>query len=282
MTLPARCDVFVVGAGVAGLSAAYSAARTGASVLVYSEVPVLEAHSAHGVGMNGLASRRFDWREHAAETLKGSDFSADPDIVAIMCRDAETAILELVGLGAPFDFDRIGSFGAFTFHTPSLTGSTIRTALRDALSRYPSCTVVENARVTGLLVDRATAAITGGIVRRARTDIVVESRTTVLATGGCGAVFEPTTNARWSTGEGLALAYLAGAELADLDMTQFHPTALPDGSLDGGERVVHLQGQDARGSVDDRPEHQEAAIPRPARPISPQHPVARPIPPAVP
>lgn len=229
--VPDACDLVVIGGGVAGASAAHAAALMGATVVVLSAAPVMEAHSTQGVGMNGLASREFDWREHAHETLKGSDNFADPDVVSIMCREARSAILELVALGAPFDFDKIGHYGRFSYHTPSLTGETILEALYRSLSSMPNCTVIEGAQLSGLLKTTRTSEVIGASFTILGVSVTVQSRATILATGGCAALFQPSTNKSTCRGEGLALAYLAGAELADLEMTQFHPTALSDGTL---------------------------------------------------
>ena len=226
-----RCDVLVIGGGLAGASAAVAAADAGAEVLLLSKVPVLESHSSQGVGMNGIASREFDWRPHARETLKGSDGVADPDAVSVMCREAREVILELADLGAPFEHDRIGTYGAFVFHTPSITGSTALDALHGKLNAMPNCRVVAGCELRGLVLRADGAEVIGALVDRDGVRTRIDAAATVLATGGCGDVFAPTTNEPWCRGDGLALAYLSGAELVDLEMTQFHPTALADGTL---------------------------------------------------
>lgn len=229
-------DIIIIGAGLAGLRAAVEATRLGLDVAVISKVHPVRSHSnaAQG-GINApLTDRGDDWEGHALDTIKGSDYLADQDAVEIMSREAGDAVIELERMGVIFsrgDDGRLGTrrFGgqlvARTFFVGAITGSAIlhvlyEQALKHNLNVYEewfvSDLVIEDGRCVGVV---ALDIKTGELH-------TIWSKAVVIASGGAGRVFEPSTNALICTGDGLALAWRAGVPLMDMEMVQYHPTTL--------------------------------------------------------
>lgn len=219
-------DVLVIGSGVAGLSAAVAASLQGARVIVVSKGDVLQPHSLEGAGMNGIVGDEIDWRVHAFDTIRGGDFLCDQDAVEVLCREASTSIVELAEFGAPFRPELVGRFGRHVYNTPDITGASALAALSRVCADR-GVTLRGGVFITDLIVKH-------GHCVGARADFGSElfsASAVVLASGGCGQMFRTTTNAAESTADGLALAWRAGADLADMEMLQQHPTALVDGTL---------------------------------------------------
>jgi L-aspartate oxidase len=206
-------DVAVVGAGVAGLTAALTAANAGASVLVVAKGGLDSSNSwaAQG-GVAAAVDADDDPRLHAADTLAAGRGLCRPSAVELLTREAPARIADLVALGVEFD-DGLAREGGHSrsrvVHAGGAeTGRRIAEVLGRRAREHPRIAVAEGERVTSLSALRA--------------------RTVVLATGGYAALWERTTNPSGATGEGILLAHHAGAALADLELVQFHPTALAD------------------------------------------------------
>jgi L-aspartate oxidase len=210
-----RCDVLVVGAGVAGLSAALAAADAGASVLVLAKASHTSSNSyaAQG-GVAAAVAPGDDPALHAADTLAAGRGICRPSAVRVLTEDAPARIEELRRLGVQFD-EGLGREGghsrARVVHAGGAdTGRHIADVLTARTREHPRIRLVEGERIATL------AALRGAPV--------------VLATGGYAALWSRTTNPRGAVGDGLLLAHAAGAALADLELVQFHPTALRDGN----------------------------------------------------
>jgi L-aspartate oxidase len=208
-------DVIVVGAGVAGLSAALAAADTGASVLVLAKASHRSSNSyaAQG-GIAAAVDLDDDPRLHAADTLAAGRGICRPSAVKLLTEQAPARIAELRRLGVRFD-DGLGREGghsrARVVHAGGAdTGRHVADVLTARAREHPRIRLVEGERITTL------AALRGAPV--------------VLATGGYAALWARTTNPRGAIGDGLLLAHAAGAALSDLELVQFHPTALRDGN----------------------------------------------------
>lgn len=223
-----RTDVLVVGGGLAGLSAAVAAAHSGVRVVVACADRLYDAHSWSSGAMNGVIGDRVDWHLHAEATVRGSGHLADQDAVEILCRGFGPALAGLIQLGAECDVELLGC-GPKAFKTPSVTAiDALRVLRRDLVSS--GATFIEQVELQGLLVN-GDGRVTGARFRAAgrALDVVVPS--TVLTTGGFAGLYPVSTNKGRSRGLAVVAAYLVGAELEDLEMVQFHPTALPDGTL---------------------------------------------------
>jgi L-aspartate oxidase len=206
-------DVVVVGAGVAGLSAALAAAAAGAEVLVLAKAPHTSSNSyaAQG-GVAAAVGPDDDPTLHAADTLAAGRGLCRPSAVRLLTEEAPSRIAELRRLGVRFD-EGLGREGGHSrprvVHAGGAdTGRHIADVLTRRAREHRGIRVVEGERITTL------AALRGSAV--------------VLATGGYAALWARTTNPRGAVGDGLLLARGAGAALADLEFVQFHPTALRD------------------------------------------------------
>jgi L-aspartate oxidase len=208
-----KCDVLVVGAGVAGLSAALAAADAGASVLVLAKASHTSSNSyaAQG-GVAAAVGSDDDPGLHAADTLAAGRGLCRPSAVRLLTDEAPGRIAELRRQGVRFD-DGLGREGghsrARVVHAGGAdTGRHIADVLTARASEHSRIRIVEGERITRLAAFRGSAV--------------------VLATGGYAALWARTTNPRGAVGDGLLLAHAAGAALADLELVQFHPTALRD------------------------------------------------------
>ena len=229
-------DVLIIGAGLAGLRAAVEATRLGLDVAVISKVHPVRSHSnaAQG-GINApLTDRGDDWEGHALDTIKGSDYLADQDAVEIMSTEAGDAVIELERMGVIFsrgDDGRLGTrrFGgqlvARTFFVGAITGSAILHVLYEQALKY-GLNTYEEWFVTDLIMedDRCVGVVALDIKTGELHSIWAKS--VIMAAGGAGRVFEPSTNAIICTGDGLALAWRAGVPMMDMEMVQYHPTTL--------------------------------------------------------
>src|SRR3989454_4662678 len=227
-------DLLIVGAGLAGMRAAL-AAPSHLDVALLSKVHPVRSHSvaAQG-GINAALGENDSWEAHAFDTTKGGLYLGDQSAIEAMCREAPGDILDLERMGVIFSRDERGRiaqrpFGGAGFprtcYAADRTGHAILHAMYEQLLKRQAL-VYEEWYVTSLIVEdgvcRGVVAwdlIHGGL--RA-----IGAKAVILATGGSGRVFLTSTNAVINTGDGMALAYRAGAPLADMEFVQFHPTTL--------------------------------------------------------
>jgi succinate dehydrogenase / fumarate reductase flavoprotein subunit len=230
----------IIGAGLAGQRAALAAADAGATVAIMSKVHPVRSHSvAAAGGINAALKPEDTWESHAYDTVKGSDFLGDQDAIEIMCREAPNELLHLEHIGVTFHRDGEGALGtrafggasaARTYYVADITGQAILHVLYEQLMKY-SDTVdrYEEWFTTSLILD-ADGACTGCVARDIRTGQMetFTAKSTILASGGAGQAFKPTTNALICTGDGISQAYRVGAPLMDMEMIQYHPTTLAE------------------------------------------------------
>lgn len=229
-------DILIVGAGLAGMRAAL-AAPTNLDVALISKVHPVRSHSvaAQG-GINAALGENDSWEAHAFDTAKGGLYLGDQDAIEAMCREAPGDILELERMGVIFSRDAHGRiaqrpFGGAGFprtcYAADRTGHALLHALYEQILKRRT-TVYEEWYVTALVVEEG---VCRGVIAW---DIVhgglrlIQAKVVILATGGSGRVFLTSTNAVINTGDGMALAYHAGAPLMDMEFVQFHPTTLKD------------------------------------------------------
>jgi L-aspartate oxidase len=227
-------DVLVVGGGLAGLRAALGAPER-YRVLVVTKDEVRESNSAYAQG--GIAGvldpeDRFD--DHIADTLKAGKGLCDPEVVAMVVREAPKRIHELIEWGTHFDeVNGSVALGLEGGHSHArivhaMGDATGREVMRAVIARtraQSNIRIWQNSFTIDLLTGDGRCR--GAIVwDRRRGASLVWARAVVLATGGAGQLFRESTNPRIATGDGHAVAYRAGAEVRDMELMQFHPTVL--------------------------------------------------------
>ena len=236
-------DVLIIGAGLAGQRAALAAAQAGASVGIISKVHPVRSHSvAAAGGINAALNPEDTWESHAFDTVKGSDYLGDQDAIEIMCREAPNEILWLEHAGVTFHRNENGNLGtrafggasaARTYYVADITGHALLHVLYEQLMKHNAVVDRFEEWFTTDLIQDDDGRCVGAIARNLRTGNlqVFNAKTTILATGGCGQAYRPTTNGLIVTGDGIAQAYRIGAKLMDMEMVQYHPTTLAGNGL---------------------------------------------------
>ncbi len=255
-------DVLVIGAGLAGQRAALAAAEQGVSVGILSKVHPVRSHSnaAQG-GINAALNPEDSWESHAFDTVKGSDYLGDQDAIEIMCREAPEEILRLEHLGVTFHRNGEGKLGtrafggasaARTYYVADITGQAILHVLYEQMMKHSDEVDRYEEYFTTALVQDDDGRIAGCVARNMRdgTMELFTAKKVILASGGNGQVFNPTTNALICTGDGIAMAYRVGASLMDMEMIQYHPTTLAglgllitEGARGEGAHLYNAQGE---------------------------------------
>jgi succinate dehydrogenase / fumarate reductase flavoprotein subunit len=240
-----RFDTLVIGAGGGGLRSALELARAEATVAVVSKVFPTRSHTVAAQGGINAALGNVSpdsWHWHMFDTVKGSDYLGDQDAIEYMCRAAARLVIELEHFGVPFsrlpdgkiyqrpfggqsqDFG--GEQAARTCAAADRTGHALLHALYQQNLRakthfFDECFAVD-------LITDAEGYVLGALVLSIATGepLVIEAKTTLLATGGPGQLYRTSTNALINTGDGLAMALRAGIPLEDMEFHQFHPTGI--------------------------------------------------------
>jgi succinate dehydrogenase flavoprotein subunit len=255
-------DVLIIGAGLAGQRAAYAAVDAGAATAIMSKVHPVRSHSnAAAGGINAALNPEDSWESHAFDTVKGSDYLGDQDAIEIMCREAPQEILELEHMGVTFHRNEEGLLGtrafggasqARTYYVADITGQALLHVLYEQLlKRHERLDRYEEWFVTSLVTSDDGHCV-GAIARDIRTGTLelFSAKAVILASGGAGQVYKPTTNALICTGDGIAQAYRAGAPLMDMEMIQYHPTTLAEngfliteGARGEGAQLFNAEGE---------------------------------------
>jgi len=260
----ARADVVIVGSGVAGLTAALHARRAGLTVLLVTKGRVEEGSTRWAQG--GIAAALADDdtpEEHLHDTLVAGAGLCDVDAVAALVTEGPDCVRSLIGLGAHFDLDASGALALTReggHHRDRIahaggdaTGAEVSRALVAAVALDPGIELIEGALVLDLLRDDDGGAqgVTLHVMGQGQRDGVgaALAPAVVLATGGFGQVFAQTTNPAVATGDGVALALRAGAEVADLEFVQFHPTVLWLGPRAHGQQPLVSEAVRGEGAV---------------------------------
>jgi fumarate reductase flavoprotein subunit len=232
-------DVLLVGGGGAGLRAAIAVAETAPalSVAVASKVYPMRSHTVSAEGGAAAVVKADDSLDaHAYDTISGGDWMCDQDAVEAFVREAPEEMLRLEHWGCPWNRELDGHiavrpFGGMkierTWYAADKTGFHMLHTLYQTCLKYTSITTYDEWFVTSLLVDDGRCQ--GAVAIQLATGKVYAllAKAVILCTGGCGKVFPYTTNANIKTGDGMALAYRAGAPLKDMEFIQYHPTGLP-------------------------------------------------------
>lgn len=248
-------DVLIIGAGLAGLFLALKLAPRNCTVL--TPAPLGQAASsawAQG-GLAAALSPEDSPAAHAADTVAAGAGLVDPVIARLIAEEGPSRVRDLLELGVPFDRSPDGalslsleaahSFPRVARVAGDLAGRAIMDALVAAVDASPHIRVIEGAKAVSLLQDEA-GRIAGVVTQdRSGASGTLTARETVLCTGGTGGLFEVTTNPPSARGDALAMAYSAGALLADLEFVQFHPTAMDVGFDPAPLATEALRGEGA-------------------------------------
>ena len=234
-----ECDVLVVGAGGAGLRAAIAASEYGAKVALVSKSLLGKAHTVMAEGgvaaALGNVDERDNWKIHFRDTIRGSKNLANWEMAKIHAEKAPDRVRELERWGAVFDRTEEGkisqrNFGGHRYprlaHVGDRTGLEIIRTLQDHAVHMENIEVFMECTVSDILKSDNKAVGALAYYRSSGKLVVFEARALILATGGIGKAYRVTSNSWEYTGDGHALAYLAGADLIDMEFVQFHPTGM--------------------------------------------------------
>jgi L-aspartate oxidase len=229
-----KYDYIIVGSGIAGLYTALLAREQG-SVLIITKGSIDDCNTRHAQGGIAAAIGKDDSPElHLKDTLAAGDGLCDAEAVGILVNEAPARIADLVNLGVPFDttngeiaLTKEAAHSVFRIlHAGGdATGEHIEVTLSKRV-RSSRIQVLEDCLVTEVLVVRGSVSGVRALDCHTGSIEEFECRFLVLATGGAGQLYKFTTNSDVATGDGIALAYRAGAEITDMEFFQFHPTAL--------------------------------------------------------
>ena len=234
-------DVLIIGGGAAGLRAAIAAAELNPKldIAIVSKVYPMRSHtvSAEG-GMAAVLRTDYDnFDLHAYDTIKGSDFLADQDVVEFFVKEAPKEAIRLEHWGCPFSRDPDGRISVRAFGGMSVKRTLFATdkiGFHLLHSLFQTSLKFENIRrydewfATSILADNGRVDGVTAIDMRSGDLVSFLAKAVVIATGGCGRIYQFTTNGWIKTGDGMALAYRAGVPLKDMEMVQYHPTLLPN------------------------------------------------------
>ena len=240
-------DVIVVGAGGAGLRAAYQLADAGKKVAVISKVFPTRSHtvSAQGGISAALGNVQEDtWQWHMFDTINGSDFLADQNAAEYMCKQAPAAVIELEHMGLPFSRLENGKiyqrpFGGHTSHNGgepvnracaaadrtghAMLHTLFQQNLRAKTNIFSEWFALDIVKTT----DGGVAGVTALCIETGKV-VFFKARATIFATGGAGRIYQTTTNALINTGDGLGMTLRAGYPVQDMEFWQFHPTGIAE------------------------------------------------------
>lgn len=239
-----RTDLAVVGAGAAGLYAALAGAREGCQVVLISRSPLAQSASYWAQGGIAAAVAEDDSPDqHLHDTVAAGRNATRASAARVLCREAPARVRDLQALGVRFDADRHGALalGLEGGHSKRRVVHAGGSATGRRITRQLSAIAATHERIH--VLEQATAGVIWTLdgrcigLRADHPDLPsrpVLARATILATGGAAALWERTTNPRGAIGAGMTLAHAAGAALADMEMQQFHPTALAGGGAHEG------------------------------------------------
>ena len=254
MTAHQTTDVLVVGSGIAGLAAALGAVREGSDVTVATKATRPEGASSWWA-QGGIAVSRDDPEQFKRDIITASDDTADPDAVDVLVENANDAVEDVLLETLEVEFDTNGSGDSLDFtreaahsedrilHVDAATGKHIHVPFLNYLDAHENVTIRDDTAALELI--RHEGRVHGAMLEFDGDVTPYFAGSVVLATGGIGELYPRTTNPDMATGDGIAMAALAGAGVEDMEYIQFHPTVcIPDESDDSG---VFLVSEAVRG-----------------------------------
>ncbi len=230
-----QTDYIVIGSGIAGLSAAHAVAPFG-KTLVITKGNIHEGSTQWAQGGIAVALHRDDTPTfHLNDTLAAGDGLCNIEAVKILVEEGPARVQELVDMGA--HFDKSGDDYSFTreaahnrrriLHAGDATGREIEKTLGNTVRRHPNVSFLQNTTVASLIISNGECI--GCVTVKDGVPKSILANAVMLASGGCGQVYAYNTNPPVATGDGIALAFRAGATVQDMEFTQFHPTTLYTG-----------------------------------------------------
>ena len=232
-------DIIIVGGGAAGLRAAMSAIEYNdkLKIAIISKVYPMRSHTVSAEGGAAAVLKDYDNLDlHCFDTIKGSDYLADQDVVEYFVNESPDEILRLEHWGCPWSRDPDGrvssrAFGGMsvkrTVYAADKTGFHMLHSLFQRTLMYENIERFDEWFVTSLLTDKGKVTGLTAIDLKTGELNAICANSVILSTGGAGKVYKFTTNASICTGDGIALAYRAGVPMKDMEFVQFHPTLLP-------------------------------------------------------
>ena len=234
-----KYDVLVIGAGAAGMRAAIAASDEGASVCLVSKSLLGKAHTVMAEGgaaaALGNADERDNWKVHFRDTIKGGKHLNNWKMAKIHAEQAPERILELERWGAVFDRTKDGKFNQRNFgghryprlaHVGDRTGLEIIRTVQDKVIHQDNIDIFMECTVATIITEDNQAVGALAYYRNNGEIVAIHAKAIVVATGGIGKAYRVTSNSWEYTGDGHSLAYLAGADLQDMEFIQFHPTGM--------------------------------------------------------
>jgi len=234
-----KYDVLVIGAGAAGMRAAIAASDEGASVCLVSKSLLGKAHTVMAEGgaaaALGNADERDNWKVHFRDTIKGGKHLNNWQMAKIHAEQAPERILELERWGAVFDRTKDGkinqrNFGGHRYprlaHVGDRTGLEIIRTVQDKVIHQDNIDIFMECTVATIITEDNQAVGALAYYRNNGEIVAIHAKAIVVATGGIGKAYRVTSNSWEYTGDGHSLAYLAGADLQDMEFIQFHPTGM--------------------------------------------------------
>ncbi len=254
MAQESRCDFLIVGAGVAGLRAALELASHG-DVLVLTKESVRESNTHYAQGGIAVAMEgEEDVGLHLDDTIAAGDGLVNRVAAEVLVNEGPLRVAELIEWGAQFDRDQRGlmrtreaahSRPRILHAHGDATGAEISRSLAELARDHGDIRFAEWTTITSLVMDND-RAVAADLLDPGNHPQRVSARSILIATGGAGQVYSDTTNPAVATGDGIALASMAGAELADMEFYQFHPTAF---SLPGVPRFLLSEALRGEGAI---------------------------------
>ncbi len=245
-------DVLVVGSGIAGCAAALSAARNGSNVLLLTKAERPDGASTDWA-QGGISTTRDDPERLKQDILAASDGTADPDAVDVLVENADDAVEDVLleTLDIAFDETDTGEFDytreaahseSRILHVDAATGTHILRPFLRYIDDHDRIEIRQDTAALELITHEG--RVHGVVSDAAPTGYPIFAGTTILATGGIGALYTRSTNPDDATGDGIAMAALSGADVADLEYVQFHPTA-----YDGDDPFLLSEALRGEGAV---------------------------------
>jgi len=257
-----RFDAVIIGAGGSGMRASLQLAEAGLNVAVLSKVFPTRSHTVAaqggiGASLGNMAEDSWFW--HMFDTVKGGDYLGDQDAIEFMCREAPNVVYELEHFGMPFDRNQDGTiyqrpFGGHTANfgekavqracaAADRTGHALLHTLYQRNVRARTHFFVEWMAID--LIRDAEGDVVGVVALEMETGetMILEAKTTIMATGGAGRIWAASTNAFINTGDGMGMAARAGLPLEDMEFWQFHPTGV------AGAGVLITEGVRGEGGI---------------------------------
>ena len=232
-------DFLIIGSGIAGLTFAVKTAEKypAANVLIITKSATGEGNTRYAQGGIAVVTDllKDSFEKHIADTMEAGDYENDPEVVEMVVKEAPERIQELIKWGAEFDKAATGTLDAGregghsenrVIHFKDITGYHVEQTLLRKCRELPNITLLAGIFAKDILIEDGKCVGANALHIKKGELFNIYASTTMLATGGAGQIYAHTTNPKVATGDGVAMAYRAGAQVKDMQYVQFHPTAL--------------------------------------------------------